>query len=36
MLCHPLTNFKMQKYYINEPNGLFNLIVFFQEIVYLK
>ena len=29
MLPHPLTNFKIQKYYQNEPN----LMVFLQEIV---
>ena len=32
---HPLTNFEIQKYYQNEPNGVY-LMVFIQEIIYLK
>ena len=33
MLPYPLTNFEIQKYYENEPRFL---MVFFQEIIYLK
>ena len=31
MPSHPLTNFKVQKYYRNEP-----LMAFIQEVIYLK
>ena len=36
MPLHPLKNFEIQKYYQYEPNVEPNLMVFIQEIIYLK
>ena len=38
MLPHPLSNFKIQKYYQNEEIQKYylNLVAFIQEIIYLK
>ena len=36
MRLHPLKNFEIQKYYQYEPNGEPSLVIFIQEIIYLK